>query len=120
MGRVAEIQYVSINLVANLQSTDNVIIFVRIINNAIMDVKLTLKLDKVVIDKAKEYAASQKRSLSRMIEAYLKSLIDKENSKSDYDIEISPFIKSMRTGIKIPVDYDYKKAYGDYLDEKYK
>ena len=29
-----------------------------------MDTKLTLKLDKYVIDKAKEYAASQKRSLS--------------------------------------------------------
>jgi hypothetical protein len=85
-----------------------------------MDTKLTLKLDKYVIEKAKEYAASHKRSLSRIIESYLKSLIDKEAPGSENDVEISPFVKSMRTGVKIPADFDYKKAYGDYLEEKYK
>lgn len=85
-----------------------------------MDTKLTLKLDKYVIDRAKEYASSQKRSLSGMIEAYLKTLIMKDNTQSDNDIEISPFVKSLRTGVKVPVDYDYKKEYGDYLAEKYK
>ena len=83
-----------------------------------MDAKLTLKLDKFVIDRAKEYASSHKKSLSRMIESYLKSLIDKDLPKDD--IEISPFVKSMQTGVKIPADFNYKKAYGDYLAEKYK
>lgn len=55
-----------------------------------------------------------------MIESYLKSLIDKDSPDSKNDIEISPFIKSMATGVKIPADLDYKKAYGDYLSEKYK
>lgn len=85
-----------------------------------MDTKLTLKLDKFVIERAKEYASSHKRSLSRMIESYLKSLIDKDSPDSKDDIEISPFVKSMTTGVKIPADFDYKKAYGDYLSEKYK
>ena len=85
-----------------------------------MDTKLTLKLDKIVIEKAKEYAASHKRSLSRMIESYLKSLIDKESPNSKDEIKISPFVKSMATGVKMPADFDYKKAYGDYLLEKYK
>ncbi len=85
-----------------------------------MDAKLTLKLDKNVIDKAKEYASSHKRSLSRLIESYLKSLIDKENKPSENDIEISPFVRSMRTGVKLPADFNYKKEYGDYLAEKYK
>ena len=85
-----------------------------------MDVKLTLKLDKHVIDKAKEYASSHKRSLSRMIESYLKSLIDRENEHIDNDFEISPFVRSMKTGVKLPADLDYKKEYGDYLAEKYK
>ncbi|MEQ9287167.1 MAG: DUF6364 family protein [Cyclobacteriaceae bacterium] len=85
-----------------------------------MDAKLTLKLDKLVIDKAKEYASSHKKSLSRMIESYLKSLIDKNSNKTQDDFEISPFIKSMQTGVKIPADFDYKNAYGDYLTEKYK
>jgi hypothetical protein len=74
-----------------------------------MDAKLTLKLDKHVIDRAKEYASSHKRSLSRMIEAYLKTLIEKEKTQSDNDIEISPFVKNLRTGVKVRADYDYKK-----------
>lgn len=85
-----------------------------------MDAKLTLKLDKYVIDKAKEYATSHQRSLSRMIESYLKSLIEKDKFQVDEDFEISPFVKSMRTGVKLPADYDYKKVYGDYLAEKHK
>lgn len=85
-----------------------------------MDTKLTLKLDKYVIDGAKEYASSHKKSLSRMIEAYLKSLINKENEQANSEIEISPFVKSLKTGVKLPSDYDYKKEYGDYLMEKYK
>ncbi len=85
-----------------------------------MDAKLTLKLDKLVIDKAKKYASSHKKSLSRMIEAYLKSLTDKDSKEPDDNFEISPFVKSMQTGVKIPADFDYKKAYTDYLMDKYK
>ena len=85
-----------------------------------MDSKLTLKLDKLVIDKAKDYASSQKRSLSRIIESYLRSLVNKNNPEETDDIEISPFVKSIATGVKIPADFDYKKEYGDYLSNKYK
>lgn len=85
-----------------------------------MDAKLTLKLNKQVIDKAKKYASSHSKSLSRMIESYLKSLVDNESSNSEDDLEISPFIKSMQTGVNIPADLDHKKAYGEYLKEKYK
>lgn len=85
-----------------------------------MDAKLTLKLDKLVIDKAKEYASSHHRSLSRLIESYLKSLIDKEYKRVDNHIEISSFVKSMQTGVKLPADFDAKQEYGDYLAEKYK
>lgn len=83
-----------------------------------MDTKLTLKLDKYVIAKAKEYASSQKRSLSRLIESYLKSLIDTDTPQPDED-GISPFVKSLKSGVKLPPDFDYKKAYGEYLTEKY-
>jgi hypothetical protein len=83
-----------------------------------MDIKLTLKLDKYVIDKAKEYASRQKRSLSRLIESYLKSLIDTDIPQPDED-EISPFVKSLKSGVKLPPDFDYKKAYGEHLTEKY-
>ena len=47
-----------------------------------MDAKLTLKLDKQVIENAKDYASSQKRSLSRLIESYLKSLVNTDKTET--------------------------------------
>lgn len=85
-----------------------------------MDTKLTIKLDKYVIEKAKEYSLSNKKSLSRLIEAYLKSIVSSDNSDDNEEIQISPFVKSMSTGVKIPADLDYKKKYASHLIEKYK
>jgi hypothetical protein len=85
-----------------------------------MDTKLTIKLDKYVIDKAKDYASSHKKSLSRLIESYLKSLVIQDNSNDNKEIKISPFVKSISSGVSIPADLDYKKDYTDYLIEKYK
>lgn len=85
-----------------------------------MDAKLTLKLDKFVIEQAKEYASSHKRSLSRIIESYLKSLINRDKNDDESDLEISPFVKSMSTGVNIPVDLDYKSEILVHLIEKHK
>lgn len=86
-----------------------------------MDTKLTVKLNKEVIEKAKVYASNHKRSLSRIIELYLQSLVGQEGTEKDNkEIEISPFVKSMRTGVQIPSDLDTKNEYGEYLAEKYK
>lgn len=86
-----------------------------------MDTKLTLKLDKNVIEKAKIYASEHKRSLSSMIENYLKAITSVEKKEDFEEIEISPFVKSISIGKgEIPADFDYKKARQDYLIEKYK
>ncbi len=85
-----------------------------------MDTKLTLKLDKFVIEQAKEYASSHKRSLSRIIESYLRSLINRDKNDNESDIEISPFVKSMSTGVNIPADFDYKSEILNHLIEKHK
>jgi len=81
-----------------------------------MDTKLTLNVDKHVIEKAKEYAKSQKISLSRLIESYLASLI----SQKSKDIEITPLVESLSGVIELDKDFDYKEKYTDYLIEKYK
>jgi len=81
-----------------------------------MDTKLTLNLDKKVIDKAKEYARSQKISLSRLIESYLSSLISNQASGN----EISPLVESLSGVIELEKDYNHKEAYTDHLIEKYK
>ena len=82
-----------------------------------MNTKLTLKLDQEIIEKAKHYASEKKLSLSRIIENYLNSLT---SDKTNNDIQISPFVKSLSSGISIPADYNYKKDRADYLEQKYK
>ena len=83
-----------------------------------MNTKLTLKLDKNVIEKAKIYAAEQERSLSKIIESYLQVITSNEKSE---EIEITPFVKSISVGNgEIPADLDYKKEYYEHLLEKYK
>lgn len=82
-----------------------------------MDSKLTIKLDKSIIDEAKVYAASQNRSLSRLIESYLQSLV--KSSKIRDNSGISPFVRSISAGSKIPKDLDYKEEYLQHISEKY-
>jgi len=83
-----------------------------------MDKKLTLSLNQRIIEKAKAYAKENKTSLSKMIEAYFKSLTTEEVSKSD--IPITPLVESLCGVIDLPVDFDYKESKGKYLLEKYK
>lgn len=82
-----------------------------------MDSKLTLKLNKEVIEKAKRYASDKNLSLSRMVESYLQFLTSEGEAS---DVEITPFVKSMATGIKIPSDLDSKREYSESLLKKYK
>ena len=87
------------------------------INILAMQTKLTLKLSREVIDNAKQYAADKKLSLSRIIENYLIVLTA---AKENTNFEISPFIKSLSSGIKIPTDYNYRKDRAYDLSQKHK
>ncbi len=80
-----------------------------------MDTKLTLKLNKSIIDKAKEYAKGKNISLSKMIENYLQALTNKQSK----EIEISPLVESL-IGVVSPQAADYKKDYTKHLSKKYK
>jgi len=81
-----------------------------------METKLTLRLDKNVIIRAKDYAQNHNISLSKMVESYLDSMTKKKSK----DIEITPLVESLSGVVKLPKDFDYKKEYTDYLTEKYK
>lgn len=80
-----------------------------------MDTKLTLKLDKHIIENAKKYAKEKKISLSKMVESYLNSI----TKESEEKVEITPFVESLSGVINISKE-DYKEDYSDYLNEKYK
>ena len=93
------------------------LIFLHVQICKIMNTKLTLQLDSFVIDKAKLYAQTQKTSLSKMIESYLRGITSIEKEK---EIKISPLVKSIMGVINLPDDFEYKKEYTDYLIDKYK
>ena len=78
-----------------------------------MNTKLTLNLDKEIIEEAKTYAKSHRVSLSKLIENYLNSLTRKTKKKSN----VSVLVESL-TGI-IPNDYDERADYRNYIDKKY-
>ena len=78
-----------------------------------MNTKLTLNLDKEVIEEAKVYAKSNSVSLSKLVENYLRSVSQQSKKKSS----VSPLVESL-TGI-IPNDYNERDDYRDYIDKKY-
>ena len=85
-----------------------------------MDTKLTLKLDKDVIERAKNYASQKNKSLSAIIESYLQALTSGNSDNENEEIKISSFVKSLSLKTDLPVDFDYKKDLGNYYSEKYK
>lgn len=78
---------------------------------------MTLRLNKRVIDRAKNYAHLHDVSLSKMIESYLDSVTE---DKSRETVEITPFVKSLSGIAKQNPDFDFKSNYTKYLTEKYK
>ena len=79
-----------------------------------METKLTLKLNSVVIERAKKYAKDKNTSLSKLIENYLGFLIEPND-----DNEVTPLVKSLSGIIDFPGDYDYKNNYKNHLLKKY-
>ena len=83
-----------------------------------MSTKLTLTIDKSVIEEAKQYAKSQGRSLSKLIEEYLKSISSKDANRND--LELSPITKSLFGSVKIKSEgFDYKKILEDEILKKH-
>ena len=80
-----------------------------------METKLTLKLKKNIIDRAKKYANDHETSLSKLIENYLEAI----TSSSTGQDNISPLVKSISGVIKLPDDFNQKDNYHQHLNEKY-
>jgi hypothetical protein len=81
-----------------------------------MNTKLTLTIEQAIIEKAKKYANSKGRSLSDIVENYLKAI-----TKEDYkeSIELTPIVRSLKGSFKAPKNIDYKKELSKSLTEKY-
>jgi hypothetical protein len=81
-----------------------------------MNTKLTLTIEEKIIHRAKKYAKQNGRSLSGIIENYLKIITKEETQEKN---EITPLVKSLKGSFKAPKSYDYKKDLADGLSEKY-
>ena len=82
-----------------------------------MNTKLTLTIEQKIIEKAKVYAKQKNRSLSDLIENYLKILTDKE--PADQENDLSPAVESLKGSFKPPKNFDYKKQLQERLEKKY-
>ncbi len=81
-----------------------------------MSTKLTLTIDDSVIEKAKKYAKNKEKSLSSIVENYLKVLVKEQ---SENNIELTPIVKSLKSTFHSDQDVDYKTALAKKLSEKY-
>ena len=81
-----------------------------------MNTKLTIKLNRRVINRAKTFARNNKTSISKMVEVYLDSVTRPEDS----NLEITPLVESLSGIITLQKDYDYKHKYAEHLSHKYK
>jgi predicted CopG family antitoxin len=80
-----------------------------------MTTKLTLTVEEDVIKKAKSYAKHTGRSLSELIEKYLKTLTEEHQDTG----QISPKLKRLIGSVKLPADFDEKKELDTYFENKH-
>ncbi|WP_293297504.1 DUF6364 family protein [Pedobacter sp. UBA4863] len=82
-----------------------------------MSTKLTLTIEKEVIEIAKEYAKEKGQSLSEMVENYFKLIT--VNRKKVKQKQLSPKVKKLRGIIKTGDNFDYKQILTEELSKKY-
>jgi hypothetical protein len=80
-----------------------------------MNTKLTLKLDRTVIENAKRYSLQRKVSLSELVENYFRSLTEYSEEKN-----YSSVVRELSGIISIDNEDELKKEYTDYLVDKYR
>ncbi len=79
-----------------------------------MITKLTLTVEKAVIQKAKSYAKKTGRSLSEIVENYLEKIIN-ENG----DEQISPKLKKLVGSVSLPKKFNEKEELLSYFERKH-
>jgi len=80
--------------------------------------KLTLTIEKSVIEKAKEYAQDRNKSVSRIVEEYLDGLSKNKIKPSAKNDLKSPITDSL-VGMFLDTGEDYKKILDDARSERF-
>lgn len=82
-----------------------------------MSTKLTLTLNKAVIERAKKYAQDNGESLSSIVENYFKYIISDRSYNST--LQLSPKVQALKGIVKVGEDFDYKSILSEELSKKY-
>ena len=81
-----------------------------------MDAKLTLKLDKQIIDQAKSFAKSNHTSLSSLVEGFFARLLEKEQNSV---LNASATVQALAGVLKVQNESELESLKEKYLVEKY-
>jgi hypothetical protein len=79
-----------------------------------MTTKLTLTVEKSIIERAKSYAKNTGRSLSELIENYLETI-----TQESLEDKLSPKLTKIVGAVKLPKSFDEKKELCSYLEKKH-
>jgi hypothetical protein len=90
--------------------------YLRNKNTRVMTTKLTLTIEASVVADAKKYAASKGKSLSKLVQNYLKTITE---YSEDTD-SISPKITKLMGSAKSVHGTHYKESLSESLRKKYK
>jgi hypothetical protein len=81
-----------------------------------MNTKLTLTINKLVIESAKHYARGKGVSLSHLVENYLKALSLEKEQRST---ELTPIVKLLKGSFEAESNFDYKSELAKILERKF-
>jgi len=79
-----------------------------------MTTKLTLTVEKSIIERAKLYAKNTGRSLSEIIENYLATITEESSTK-----ELSSKLKKIVGVVNLPEDFDEKQELRSAIENKH-
>ena len=80
-----------------------------------MTTKLTLTIEKEIIEKAKLYAKGTQRSLSEMVQKYLENLVKTKIS----DKSATPIVDKIAGSLPLPDNFNADEALDEYFSKKY-
>ena len=80
-----------------------------------MITKLTLTIEDKVVHSAKKYAHRKGKSLSHLVENYLKSISAKESDTPALSAKVS----NLKGVLQLPDDFNYKIVLGKSIAAKY-
>ncbi len=82
-----------------------------------MKTKLTLNIEDTVIKKTKVFSKKRNKSISAIVEEYLKKITSKKSNHQNGETFSQNFRKLFPP--KSVKNYDYKKVINEYREEKY-